>query len=77
VQRRLPPYRDFISDGRAERVPLSRTLIEVLDVSKDATRRLTVVRQNFLVSRRSVESGADSNVEIYRNLTLPREFICR
>jgi len=43
VQRRLPPYRDFISDGRAERVPLSRTLIEVLDVSKDATRRLTVV----------------------------------
>ena len=67
----------FISDGCAERVPLSRTLIEVLDVSKDATRRLTVVRQNFLVSRRSVESGADSNVEIYRNLTLPREFICR
>jgi hypothetical protein len=37
---------------------------------------LPLSQQNFLVSR-SVESGADSNVEIYRNLTPPREFICR
>jgi hypothetical protein len=37
---------------------------------------LPLSRQNFLVSR-SVESGADGNVEIYRNLTPPREFICR
>ena len=62
--------------GAAERVPLSRTLIEVLDALKDVSIALPLSQQNFLVSR-SVESGADSNVEIYRNLTLPREFICR
>ena len=66
----------FISDGCAERVPLSRTLIEVLDALKDVSIALPLSQQNFLVSR-SVESGADSNVEIYRNVTLPREFICR
>ena len=50
--------------------PVCNTLIDLLDASKDLS------RQNFSVSR-SVESGADGNVEIYRNVTLPREFICR
>ena len=54
------------------RCPVCNTLIKVLDASKEVTYRL----QNFLASR-SVESGADGNVEIYRNVTLPREFICR
>jgi len=58
------------------RCPVCNTLIEVWTPRRISRIALPLSRQNFLVSR-SVESGADGNVEIYRNLTLPREFICR